>query len=250
MTAPAAIYILSEGYIREARVSANSLHYHMPSMARFLFTPDPDVQAGMEFDAVIPLPPRDSALWYLDCTRYLGCALDWLNANGFEKVLYLDSDTFVLYQFWELFDILDRFDLAAVHAPKRVTCKTVRPIPLSFPELNIGVMALWNKAPLRRFVQSWYRQYTTYQGVYGNNDQGSLRESLWNYVMDVNLIDTFSFYVLPPEYNCRIVGGGIFLNGPARILHTRTDNLKKIIDTINADMGPRLWSDFEWHPLD
>lgn len=230
-------YILSgEKYIDLARKSAMSVSMHMPDVERILFTPDDNIENGQEFSRVIPLPKRCWPLWYLDCLNYLSIALDILKDMGLEKLLYLDADTFMVEPVYELSQLLDKFDLVAAHAPGRVTCKTVHPMPDCFPELNIGVMGLYNKPPLRRFVNHCFGWYYNNQLIYGENDQGSLREGLYRF-----FDDDFRFYVLPPEYNVRPLGTGCFLKGKARIIHSNSPNILDMAASVNADIGMRVW---------
>ena len=233
----AVFYILSgEGYIDQARRSAMSLDAHMPDVQRLLFTPDQKVDPGEAFHHVYALPARQHDFWFLDCTCYLSMALQSMAAMGYNSLVYLDSDTLVVEPFYDLFGLLDTFDLVAAHAPGRVTCPTVWPIPDCFPELNIGVIGLWNQPPLRRFVDTWVNQYCAHNKVYGNNDQGSLRETLYNY-----RVETFRFYVMPPEYNCRPLGTGVFLKGKARIIHSNSPRIQEMAESINRETGMRIW---------
>lgn len=238
MTERVAFWILSgERYIEEARQSAATLRAHMPNLARILYTPDSGVRCGGEFDEVRALPARQHDIWYLDSTHYFAWVLDDNEQDA--HLLWLDSDTYTVAPFNDLFELLDRFDLAGAHAPGRVTTNTVRPIPASFPEINIGVLAMRNNAAMHYFARMWYRYYSTSPNVYGNNDQGSFRESLWRFVDDVTLLDNFNFYVVPPEFNCRLFGA--FLKGRVRILHGRHPDMPRLAQECNAELGMRLW---------
>jgi len=45
--------------------------------------------------------------------------------SPFNRTVFLDTDTQVCSEFFELFDLLDRFDLAVAHAPWRIPATDV-----------------------------------------------------------------------------------------------------------------------------
>lgn len=149
-----------------------------------------------------------------------------------ERLLYLDSDTYVIDPVPELWELLERFDLAAAHAPGRQTAPTVERIPETFPEFNIGVIAQRNNGPVKRLWRDVLGRITTHFDNYGNNDQAPLREALWNN-QEVRLA------VLPPEYNCRF-NFGTFVTGRVKILHGRGD-FARVAASLNAQVGMRTW---------
>lgn len=220
----AVFYILTGNeYITEARVSANSVHRHMPFVSRYLFTPDEKVVPGVAFDSVIRLPPRVHEYWYLDGIRYLEMALNDLP----EYLLWLDSDVYAIAPFGELFDMLDRFDITGVASPARHTTRTVHPIPDCFPELVAGSNGMRNGAMLQDFAHRWYRQFCEHLEVYGNNDQGPLRECLWEQAETNTVMDCFNFWCYPPEYHLRLVSkDGYYVSGKVRCFHGRPNGQK------------------------
>src|SRR5690242_3546914 len=62
-----------------------------------------------------------------------------LKETPFDKTLYLDSDTFVISDVRGLFDLLDRFEMAASFEPARFLSK-VDSVPTCFSEINTGVI--------------------------------------------------------------------------------------------------------------
>ena len=76
----------------------------------------PDFRAGLDvFDAVHPVPrvhPR--------------AKIDCMPLSRFDRTLYLDSDTLALATFGDLFDLLERFDLALAHDMRRASGLKVR----------------------------------------------------------------------------------------------------------------------------
>jgi len=157
------------------------------------------------FDRYIQLTPRRRGYWYLNSVRYFNEALESLEGN----ILCLDCDTFACGPMDEIFELLDKYDLVGAHAPARQTTKA-KDVPEAFPEINIGVMAFKNNKEVRELFADWLKKYEADPKFYGDNDQGPLREALWEW--DGRL------YIIPPEYNCRWMFGG-YAAGPVRMLH-------------------------------
>ena len=222
-----AFWIVTADYVKEAQTSSVSLKEVMPDVERWLFSPDLPENPG-KFTHFRRLPERQSEQWFVDCTRYVIEALEQLS----DLCLYLDSDTYFIYEVNELFAMLDRFDFVAAHAPGRRTAPTVHPIPECFPELNIGVIAMQNNPQIRKLWQSVYAAQLEYPHVYGRSDQAPLREVLWQ---DRDL----RWAVIPPEYNCRFQFG-TFVRDPVRVLHGRGD-YRQVAQSINSKKGKRTW---------
>ena len=76
-----------------------------------------------------------------------GSQVDYITETPFQKTLYLDSDTVIVRDISDMFDVLDRFDVAVTndYARKRKKYSSVIPeyeaIPYSFSEVNGGIMA-------------------------------------------------------------------------------------------------------------
>jgi hypothetical protein len=219
------------GYVREARASAASFKQHNPDCRTVLFG---DSDRG--FDQIHPLAPRHFEHWYLDSVNYFQAALSILID---ERLIYFDVDTCTLAPLDDLIAMIGRFDLIGAHAPARQTAPTVEPLPDAFPELNIGVLGIYNTPLMRHFTADWLARYEKYQGIYGNNDQAPLRETLWNN-------GTVRIYVMPPEYNCRFGFGG-FAALPVKILHGRGMTFEAAARVVNYTNGMRAWTNADLH---
>lgn len=171
-------------YLELARQSAETLRRYNRNISIEIFT-DQDMALEL-FDSVRPI--ADGA------TPKLAC----LNQTNFERTLYLDCDTLVVAPLGDIFDILDRFDLAVAHDVRRKsqlirqggTVKT----PYAFPQMNAGVILYNNGEKVCRFLSDWEKRYIE---IGSARDQISFRDLLWE--------SDIRFYVLPPEFNLRRV---------------------------------------------
>lgn len=219
------------GYVNEAIISAESFKRHNPDCYTVLFG-----ESGHGFDAIYPLPKRISEIWYLNSVRYFDDALHMIKDD---RLIYFDTDTYTLAPLDALIALIGRFDLIGAHAPARVTASTVHPLPDAFPEINIGVLGLMNNDRMKRFVATWLNRAQRFQTNYGNNDQASLRETLWN-------SPEVGVYIMPPEYNCRFGFGG-FAALPVKVLHGRGMTFEAAARVVNRHAGMRAWSNADLH---
>jgi len=220
-------WIATDKYIQEAVQSAASLKRHMPDLKRVLCTPAKNIRRPI-FDEILQLETRTNKFWYLDSVGYFNEVLHGLKA---ERLLYLDTDTYVCDDLSDLFILLDRFDFVGTHAPGRCTTNTVEPIPPAFPEVNLGVNAFRNVPIVEALFRGWQARFEANPTVFRNNDQGALREALWNW--------TGKFYILPPEYNMRWGFGG-FARYKVKVLHGR-GNYEAVEKKVNSRIEMRGW---------
>jgi len=169
-------------YTALARRAAQTVRAVLPDIPIEMFTD----QTGdlPEADVTFPLPdshhrPKFHAL-----------------ANSrFDRAIYLDADIHAMAPFADLFDLLDKFDLAAAHDQYRnagwplAIWRTA--LPPSFPQVNSGVLAARLTAPVRAFLREVDE---TLRAENAERDQPILREMLWH--------SDLALGILPPEYNC------------------------------------------------
>jgi len=182
----------------------------------------PDIPIGIAADG-----PVESA-WF-DRIDFIPAELDGIAKvrhiarSSFERTVFLDTDTYCLAPFPELFDLLDRFDLAAAHAPGRFSTRweggsevfiQAADIPNCFPELNAGVIAFKRQPKVLRVFERWLALVEEARAapVAHTQDQPSFRRAV--YESDLRIA------VLPPEYNFRLVIPG-FARGPIKLIHGR-----------------------------
>lgn len=212
-----------------------SARKHMPDVERILFSPI-FAEPGKAFTNVIALNVTTHKHWFLNHAQYMCRALKMLNDFGYDKALFMDCDTYMLLPVYELFYMLDFYDLMGAHAPGRRTTATIEDVPLSFPELNIGVNPMLTRDNVRFFFVDVLNQYTKHKDEYRNNDQGALRDTLWNYARARR---DFRFYVLPPEYNLRYEFP-CFVSKEVKILHGHKEVIK-VAERVNKSKEMRSW---------
>ena len=177
-------------YVKAAIRSARSVAEHAPGLPVFIFHDDATrllvESAGDLFSgsSLIENPHRRSKV-------------DYFPRSPFERTLFLDTDTEICGPILDLFDLLDRFDIALAHAQRRWrrdTTETWREdIPFCFPQFNTGVILFHLGRPrVREFLNDWR---TVFHQANFRKDQVTLRELLWR--SDLRIA------TLPPEYNTR-----------------------------------------------
>lgn len=170
-----------EQYVRMAAAAATSLKTAAPDLPIALFT-DADAAAG-PFDQVVRLadPWRRSKI-------------DAMIDAPFERTLFIDADVFVLTDVSDVFELLDRFDIALAHDQERNSphggATWRRPFPACFPQFNSGVVAFRRTEPVLALLRRW-REVVRAEDH--RRDQPALRELLWE--SDLRIA------TLPPEYN-------------------------------------------------
>jgi hypothetical protein len=196
-------------YVRAACASAESAANYSPLLKRHLFCDAGSahvVPRGLFSSiAVIENPHRRSKI-------------DQIPRTPFSRTLYLDADTEVVAPIEDLFELLDRFDIALAHAHLRNIPATrqlwKKRIPDSFPQMNAGVIAYRSRPPVLEFLQNW--QVSFHEARF-RKDQVTLRELLWK--SDLRIA------ALPPEYNVRnarcLEGARSDKELKPRILHCR-----------------------------
>lgn len=186
-------------YIQRATLSAKSMKKHSPGLDCCVFT---NGNADSEiWDKIIPIEKTEKGFH-----QYMLDKLIVLNSSPYIDTLYLDSDTYILDDLTELFQILEQFDLAICHGhdrqkryliqhgkiPVRGTyIKAISDnIPYSFAPLQGGLFLFRQSERMNNFLKKLLQLYID-KDFY--DDQVSIRELLWS--------SDLRFYILPPEYN-------------------------------------------------
>ena len=189
------VYIATgEKYVDEAIRSAKSLHRCMPEAKTTLFT------KGAEKNSFLP-GPFDNVCELKDVHYSCLDKMYPLSETPYEKTIYLDTDTHICESIEELFDVLDRFDIAAAHAPFRVQYP-LHNIPEAFPEMNTGLIAFRKSDKALQVMRKWPEYYLEQKNSSRKprHDQHSFRRALYESEAQIS--------VLPPEYNFRTIFPG------------------------------------------
>lgn len=205
--------------VEKARVSAESVRENSPEVPITLIT-DMDISDD-KFDTTISID---------DPKHTSQDKVENISKSPYDKTIFLDSDTFVCDKtaITDLFDLLDRFDIAAAHDPGR-KLELHYPgaenlpeidVPDSFPWYNSGVIAFNKSREVLDVLSSWESLHKKHRNkMSGIFDQPALREALFN--SEVRIA------TLPPEYNFRAPFPQK-IKDKVRILHGRCSNLPEI----------------------
>jgi hypothetical protein len=217
-------------YVAEAVASARSAKSQMPQVPIAMAS---DVGSqSLDFDLALPLSPTH---------RPLADRIRGMLASPFARTLFLDTDTFVLQPVGHLFNLLDRFDICASFEPAH-GFYSIPPVPDGFPELNGGVILFNNTEQVRAILATWLALYEAeaaakiQAGQAPWHDQLALTRAVYS--------SGLRFFVLPPEYNCRIIFPQ-FVSGPVYIAHCRLKDPSSYAGSLaflNRESGPRMFN--------
>ncbi|MGB0498351.1 MAG: putative nucleotide-diphospho-sugar transferase [Rubricella sp.] len=218
------------GYLELATRAAGTVRACMPDIPIDLFT-DQDAVAGDPFDAIHRVEGGDPRI-------RISCMAE----TRFDRTLMMDADTWMVQPVQDVFDLLDRFDLALAHDPDRVSPRAMAEaaagIPEAFPEFNGGIIAWRRNAATDRFLRDWKAAYDA-QG--GPPDQVPLRRVLWQ--SDLRIA------TLPQEYNLfqlNLIDAFSRMNASPKIIHSFRlhQHLRghDRIETLEQLLGPRRFA--------
>ena len=242
----AVVYIAGgESYCNDAVDSRNSIKRHNPNLPCILATEIKD-NIPPVYDSVLRMPNRKypQPLWYIDSVRYCNEAFDQLE-HQYDSLLFLDTDTYCDDKLDDMLRIAERFDIAVSHGVSRHTTGKVYDIPDAFPEFEVGVMLVRTTDKVKKLFRDWLSLYEGNKEVYGNNDQGPLRDALWSN-------PDISMYVLAEEFHARW-GFGVCVVSRVKLLHSRSPSYpnSKAAAEINSVGGRRLFhpGGVWWRPV-
>jgi hypothetical protein len=187
-------------YVKEAEASAKSFKRFIPDADYVLHTDATDFPTNV-FDRIHPaefhVPPQlaDTAHMNGQMVTKLGV----LAESPYDRTLYVGSDTYAFRsEVASMFDLLDRFDIVAAHAPFRINDawgnSRIPEIPVCFPEFNCDLVLFRNTPPVMEFMEKWRTMYLEH--AFGHpHDQGAFRYLA--YFSDLRIA------TLPEEYNYR-----------------------------------------------
>ena len=220
-----------EEYVQEARISAESCKSHNDEVNITLLT-DRDINFDV-FDNILVREEMDHNYGLIPPDFF-----------PYERTLFLNTDTKIYGDITELFELLDKYDMAISESPglpKDVLAdfsKIEGGIPSAFPLFNSGVVVYKSNQNVQELFSKWHSLYHNYKEYNGfPMNQPSLRIAL--YQIDIN------FVPLSNKYNCRVPYHGA-VNGKVKILHGRsagsTQRLDQIEDRINQTNSRRVYT--------
>lgn len=184
------LYIASgKTYTKAAINSAITVKKYSPKLNIHIFVDKKQTELVKEYGDIF------SSFGIINNPHYRS-KVDYLTHTPFSKTLYLDSDTKICDSIYDIFELLERFDIALAHAHKRNSPKTTvswtQDIPLCFPQYNGGVIAYNSYKEVIDLLDSWK---SSFHDASFEKDQVTLRELLW--------LSKLRIATLPPEYNIR-----------------------------------------------
>lgn len=239
----AVVYVATRSrYLDEAWRSARSVKRHM-DVDIHLFTSlklRRDARRG-PFDRVIGFDDhvQGFADSILDDTHLVA-----------DKILFLDSDTFVASSLSDVFDELDHTDLVCCWDPTRTGTAPhthEHDVPETWPQVNTGVLGLRDCPDIRYLLDRWRVHYERQREHYvAGLNQPAFRQAVHEVKPDM--------HVLPAEYNWRLGTNANQINyaaGPVKIIHGRSTlfDLDELADLVNETEQPRIVSIKDGRPV-
>ncbi len=223
------IYVATgKRFVDEALVSVRSVKKQMPDISIALYTDLPELTSA---------PPAgvDTVFLLENATNSCRDKIRPLVDSPYEKTLFLDTDTYLCEPVYDVFTMLDRFDIALAQAPDRYQYN-LPDLPDCFTELNSGVIAFRKNERVLALLQRW--ETTFYQMLekdsQSSRDQHSLRDALYR--------SSVQFFVLPPEYNFRTICPSFAGKHCAvKIIHGRHANIERVAARLNRSQGTRVF---------
>ena len=220
-------------WIAETIRSSLSFARHMPDLERHLFIPAALLREchdelgnegpGQAFTRIVAL----ERIAYSHRPRF-----ESMLRLELDQVIFIDGDTLLLMPVYELFDVLDHFDLAATIAPQlfhpagiAAGIYDILPkISMAIPEWNGGLLVARRSARFREFVIAWDKLFLKSIQAGYLLDQASLRCAIATSELRVaTLANIYNFRAHLQQT----------VRGRVRILHAHGD-LPAIAETINA----------------
>lgn len=222
-------------WVPETIRSAQSFATHMADIERHFYAPPVLIEkfrARLEpaFSRLIPL----ERLTFSHRPRF-----EAMLRAEFERTIFIDGDTLLLKPVYELFDVLNHFDVGAAIAPHLFHPQALQKgvydllprVSAAVPEWNTGVLVVRKSEAIRAFLKNWARQFE--QCVRGGFmlDQPSFRSAIVTSGLRVATLSNI--------YNIR-ANVEQHIRGEVKILHAHGD-LPAIARTINSALGLRTY---------
>lgn len=224
------VYIATgEKYVREALVSAHSAREQMPDIPVTIIS-DSTLDSDLITQTIQVNQPE---FGFRDKVAFMALA-------PYEYSLFLDTDTFVCAPVYELFELLERFDIGLVHDGGFIPIPAAL-VPESFPQFNSGMM-VFRKSKMQAIFEAWLPRFDALRQQFAKDDRRStgwtvdeaaLRELLFEASVQIAPISS--------QYNCRFIEGG-YVAGEVKILHRHSDHdYETVAEVLNRYQGQRVY---------
>ena len=153
--------------------------------------------------------------------------------SPYEHTIFVDTDTFFVRPVFELFDLLDQFDLA-LQFTEGGNHYRLPGVPVCFFEPSAGLIAWRKNNATAAFFDQWqiaYAKIEREQNIKGAWDHRSLRQALYTSNARFAPIPLeWQLYTYKPNFVCH----------ETRMLHGR-DASADMASIIDQRTGPRVW---------
>lgn len=214
------VYIaFGDKYLNEAVQSLKSLKAHSPDLQTCLIS-DKEVNGfdyWFQFNSIEQLPPLLNKPFALSVFAW---------TLPFDRFMFLDTDTYILGDITPVFDLLNYCHITVTSCRDKMDN-----LKLGLPYYNTGVILGHNDI---QFWDEWNEIY--YPRLHGKNDQASF--------YDAALRTEYKIFTLSNEFNLRI-NSKTLIRDKVYILHGRGKRLQTAIETINNDISPRVWNEYQ-----
>jgi hypothetical protein len=218
-----------EGYLEECLRSAVALIAVDQSAMVYLYTDSPEINTNKIFGDI------DRVLKLDNPQNDFSDKIQAMLACEAKKIIFLDTDTLPLQAF-NLWNVLDNFDLAFVYDPIRWDFDLPQ-IPEAFPTPNTGFLAFRKTDKVVRVLERWLEIYNEQMAGEKKplHDQPAFRQAVYE--------SELRFLVLPEEYNLRVSFAHMVPgNVRVKLLHGRHEKLEKAIEaTRRVEFQPRVY---------
>ena len=225
----------NQRWMAETMRSAESCRRHMPDLARELYVTETLLkEAGEKIRE-----PFTEVVVLAETTHPHRPRFEATLQTTLDQAVFIDGDTLFLSPVYELFDLLENFDIAASLAPQYLSPRAIAAgvfdlmpkVSQAQPEWNTGVIVARVDAAFRAMVREWSALFSKCRAVPFGMDQASFRSAATH--------SRLRIATLPNNYNFR-ANIENSLAGAVKILHAHGD-LEKIAGHVNSTLSMRVY---------
>ena len=236
---------LNEFSDTQAITSATSLKRFMPELPITIFTDqDPTIHEQYNgcFDNIVKIPSQLDHPIIRSMPQYpeqgITAKVRYMFSAPYERAIFMDVDTYILDELWDMFQLLDNFDIALTHSCGHHANGLYQDVPQSFCVFSSGVVVYKRSKRMDKLFEHYWNLYVdaTCKG-WGFADQMTLQKALYD-CKDIRIA------TLPQEYNMPF-DFPTYVWCKTKIIHGRPPDYYPIIENrinrpgeVNA---PKVW---------